>query len=95
MAVPFYFVHPYFQRNIDELSLFLEGTNREFWFFTVVGLFEANWFATGNKCFLGQIFRTAQGRTTIQSCFELLGRGDEAKQKFKVFFLRGRENLVT
>ena len=59
-----------------------------FLLFTAVSLFEANWFATGNKCFLGQIFRTAQGKTTIQiqSCFELLGRGDEAKQKFKMWF---------
>ena len=91
MAVPFYFVHPYFQRNIDELSLFLKGTNREFVSFTTVSLFEANWFATGNKCFLGQIFRTAQGKTTIQiqSCFELLGPGDEAKQKLK-FDLKGK-----
>ena len=39
--------------------------------FTAVSLFESNWFATGNKCFLGQIFRTAQGKTTIQiqSCW--------------------------
>ena len=66
IAVPFYFVHPYSKRNIDELSLFLKGTNREFVSFATVNLFEANWFATGNKSFLGQIFRTAQGKTTAR-----------------------------
>ena len=57
-----------------------------FLLFTAMSLFEANWFATGNKCFLGQIFRTAQGKTTIQiqSCSELLGHDDEVKQNFKV-----------
>ena len=49
MAVPFYFVHPYSQRNIDELSLFLKGISGEFVFFTTVNLFKVNWFATGNK----------------------------------------------
>ena len=33
------------------------------WIFVAVSLFEANWFVTGNKCFSGQIFRNAQGKT--------------------------------
>ena len=50
MAVPFYFVHPYSKRNIDELSLFLKEINRGFVISTTVNLFKVNWFATGNKC---------------------------------------------
>ena len=65
-----------------------EGNQWRIVFFTTVNLFEVNWFATGNKMFLGQIFRNAQGKTTIQiqSCFEFGWRvtNDEAKQKLKV-----------
>ena len=76
MAVPFYFVHPYFQRNIDELSLFLKGISGEFVFFTTVNLFKVNWFATGNKCSWDKSFEMLKGnqefkfRIQIQSCSE-------------------------
>ena len=71
MAVPFYL----FILIPEEILMNCpvpEGNQWRIVFFTTVNLFEVNWFATGNKMFLGQIFRNAQGKTTIQiqSCFE-------------------------
>ena len=50
MAVPFYFF------ILIPKGILMKGTNREFLFFTAVSLFEANWFATGNKCFWDRSF---------------------------------------
>ena len=61
MAVPFYFVHPYSKRNIDELSLFLKEISREFVSSTTVNLFKVNWFATGNKCSWDKSFEMLKG----------------------------------
>ena len=83
-AVPFYFFHPYSERNIDELSLFLKETNRGFVISTTVNLFKVNWFATGNKVFLRQIFRNAQGNQEFKVVLNSDERsGDEAKQKIQ------------
>ena len=59
-------------------------------------LFKVNWFATGNKVFLRQLFRNAQGNQEFKVVLNSDGRsGDEAKQKgFKVRIFLKRENLI-
>ena len=85
MAVPFYFVHPYSRRNIDELSLFLKGISSEL-FFTTVNLFKVNWFATGNKCSWDKSFEMLKGKQQFKYKVVLNSdekvTNDEAKQKF-------------
>ena len=86
MAVPFYFVHPHFQRNIDELSLFLKGISGEFVFCTTVNLFKVNWFATGNKCSWDRSFEMLKGKQQFKFKVVLNSderSGDEAKQKIQ------------
>ena len=61
-----------------------------------VNLFKVNWFATGNKMFLRQIFRNAQGNQEFKVVLNSDERsGDEAKQKdSKLEFFLKRENLI-
>ena len=61
-TVPFYLVHPYSRRNIDELSLFLKGISVELCFSTTENLFKVNWFATGNKCSWDNSFEMLKGK---------------------------------
>ena len=86
MAVPFYFVHPYSKRNIDEQSLFLKETNRGYVISTTVNLFEVNWFATGNKCSWDKSFELLKGKQQFKFKVVLNSderSDDEAKQKIQ------------
>ena len=81
IAVPFYFVHPYSKRNIDELSLFLKEISREFVSSTTVNLFKVNWFATGNKCSWDKSFEMLKGKQQFK--FKVVLNSDERSQMTK------------
>ena len=84
MAVPFYFIHPYSQSNIDELSLCLKEINRGFVISTTVNLFKVNWFATGNKCSWDRSFEMLKGNQEFKVVLNSDERSDdEAKQKIQ------------